>query len=164
MRALSLIAVFTVGLAMTGCSSSGSGPNADAYVGSWTFQSGTIVPMCSTIMLGNIDLTGDAVAITKIDGSHVAMVINGGGVMCDVRFTVDGNSAKADSGQTCAISDSGVNAVVNVSSWTLSLSGSQIDMSMSGSTSVTELGITITCAPTSTGTMVRSGSDAAQSG
>ncbi len=160
MRATSLIAVLAAVLTLAGCSSSSSSINADAYVGTWTFQSGTIVPNCSGITLGNVDLTGDAVSISKVDTSHIQMMISGGGVMCDVHFTVDGGTAKADSGQTCALSESGYNAVLNVTTWTLSLSGTDIQMSMSGTASVS----IVSCAPTSTGTMVRSTSDAAQSG
>ncbi len=58
-------------------------------------------------MLSDIDLTGDAVAITKVDATHIAMVVAATGAMCNVRFSVDGNTATADSGQTCAISDAG---------------------------------------------------------
>ena len=160
MRLFSLMALCG-GLVLAGCSSSGgSSITADEYVGTWTFQSGTIVPNCSGITLGNVDLTGDAVTITKVDTTHIQMVVSGGGVMCDVHFTVNGATAKADSGQTCALSESGYNAVLNVTTWNLSLSGSDIQMSMSGTASVS----IVSCAPTSTGTMVRSGSDAAQSG
>jgi hypothetical protein len=160
MRATSLIAVLAAGLAVAACSSSSTPPNPDAYVGTWTFQSGTIVPNCTGITLGTVDLTGDAVTITKVDTSHIQMMISGGGVMCDVHFTVNGNSATADSGQTCALSESGYNAVLNVTTWTLALSAADIQMSMSGTASVS----IVSCVPSSSGTMVRSTSDAAQSG
>ena len=160
MRASLLITLLAAGLIAAGCGSSSSSANAESYVGTWTFQSGTIVPNCSGITLGNVDLTGDAVTITKIDTSHIQMMVSGGGVMCDVHFTVDGSSAKADAGQTCALAESGYTATLQVSTWILALSGSEIQMSMSGTASVS----IVSCAPTSTGTMVRSGSDAAQSG
>jgi hypothetical protein len=161
--------VFLLGLVVAAgaCSSSGgnSGADADAFVGTWTFQSGAITPACSLVMLDPIDMTGDVVTMTKTDANHVTMMISGNGVMCDVAFAVDGKTATAAAGQTCAISASGYNAVVNVSSWTMTLSGSNdIGMSMMGTTSVTAMGFTINCAPTATGTMVRSSSDAAQSG
>ncbi len=150
-------------LAAAGCSSS-SNSNPDSFVGAWAFQSGSIMPNCSLVMLQPVDLTGSDVTITKIDSSHVAMMISGGGATCNVRFAVDGNTAKADSGQTCDIVDNGVMATVAVSSWSLSLASGQIDMSMTGSTSVNYGGFTITCAPSSTGTLVRGGTDAAQGG
>lgn len=164
MRAPLLIAVLTAGLSLAGCSSSGGGSSitADDYAGSWTFQSGNIMPNCSGITLGTVDLTGDAVTITKIDSSHIQLMISGGGVMCDVRFTVNGSTATTESGQTCALSESGYSAVLNVTTWTLMLSASDIQMSMSGTASAA--GGLVTCAPTSTGTMVRSRGDAGQSG
>lgn len=158
-HSLRLVAA-ALALTTAACSSSGSSTNPDSFVGTWSFQWGSIMPMCSGVTLGDIDLTGDTVSITKIDTTHVAMMISGGGVMCDVRFTVDGSKATADSGQTCAISSSGYNAVLDVKSWTMTLAGSTIDMSMSGTASV----LIVSCTPTSTGTMVRSTSDAAQGG
>jgi hypothetical protein len=163
---LNSLRITAVALALAGgCSSSGGGSGgvtADNYVGNWTFQSGSIVPNCSGgISVPTIDLTGDTVAITKVDATHVAAMIGGGGgaaapVMCNVTFTVDGSTAKANSGSTCAINDNGIAATVTVTSWTLTLSGNQIDMSMAGTASVSIL----TCAPTSTGTLTRSSSDA----
>ena len=152
-------AVLVLGLATASCGSSSSS-NPDSFVGAWTFQSGSIVPHCNGIMLGDIDLTGDAVPITKVDATHIAMVVSATGAMCNVRFTVNGNMATADSGQTCALAASGYAATMNVTSWTLSLSNDTITMSMSGTAAVA----IVTCAPTSTGTMVRSTSDAAQGG
>jgi hypothetical protein len=152
-------AVVVLALATASCGSSSSS-NPDSFVGAWTFQSGSIVPNCAGITLSDIDLTGDAVTITKVDSTHVAMVVAATGAMCNVRFTVSGDTATADAGQTCAISDSGYSATLNVSRWTLSMASGTITMSMSGTASVS----IISCAPTSTGTMVRGGSDAAQAG
>ncbi len=157
------IAVTVLVLAAAGCSSS-SNSNPDSFVGTWAFQSGAITPNCSLVTLDPVDLTGSIVNITKIDSSHLAMMISGAGATCNVRFVVDGSTAKVDSGQTCDIVDNGIQATVAVSTWTLSLASSQIDMSMTGSTSVNYGGFTITCTPGSTGTLVRSSSDAAQSG
>ncbi|HVY40775.1 MAG TPA: hypothetical protein VHM31_22705 [Polyangia bacterium] len=152
--------VMVLGLATASCGSSSSS-NPDSFVGSWTFQSGSIHPGCGSIPgITDIDLTGDAVTITKVDSSHIAMVVAATGAMCDVRFAVDGNTATAESGQTCAISDAGYSATLNVTRWTLSMNSGTITMSMSGTATVS----IIMCAPTSTGTMVRGGSDAAQGG
>jgi hypothetical protein len=152
-------AVLVLALATASCGSSSSA-NPDAFVGAWTFQSGSIVPNCSGITLSDIDLTGDAVSITKVDSTHVAMVVAATGAMCNVRFTVNGDAATADAGQTCAITDGAYSATLNVTKWTLSMASGTISMSMSGTASVS----IISCAPTSTGTMVPGGSDAAQGG
>ncbi len=163
MRASAIVclrrAVLVLALAVASCGSSSSS-NPDAFVGNWTFQSGSIVPNCTGIMLGDINLTGDAVPITKVDATHIAMMVSATGAMCNVRFTVNGNTATADSGQTCAMMDGVYAATMSVTSWTLSLSNDTITMSMSGTAAVA----IVTCAPTSTGTLVRGGSDAAQGG
>lgn len=150
-------------LAAAGCGSSSSTAATDSFVGTWSFQSGDIVPTCP-VMIANVDLTGDVVTITKIDSSHVSMMITGTGVMCDVRFTVSDTIAKADANQTCAITASGQSAVVAVQSWTLTPATSSLSMTMSGSTTVSALGVSLTCMPTATGIMVRSSADAATAG
>ncbi|MFL5308326.1 MAG: hypothetical protein ACJ8F1_24155 [Polyangia bacterium] len=152
-------AVLVLGLATASCGSSSSS-NPDSFVGQWTYQSGSIVPNCSGITVGDIDLTGDAVSITKVDSTHIAMVVAATGAMCNVRFAVDGNTATADTNQTCAISDGTYNATLHVTSWTLLMDSGTITMSMKGTAAVS----IISCAPTSTGTMVRSTADAAPGG
>ena len=160
MRASLLKLVALCALA-AGCGSSSgpSGPNADSYAGTWTFQSGSIMPGCpSGLNVSDIDLTGQPVTLTKVDSTHIAMVIAGTAVMCDVNFTVNGSVASAAAGQTCAIQANGQSAVVTISSWTLTLasSGTQLDMSMNGSATV----VIVTCNPTSTGTLTKSSADA----
>ncbi|HVV17006.1 MAG TPA: hypothetical protein VHH90_07365 [Polyangia bacterium] len=156
------LAVAVLALSMAGCGSS-SNANADAFVGTWAFQSGSIMPMCP-VAVADLDLTADVVTIAKVDSSHVLLSIAATGVTCDVRFAVDGTTATAESNQTCSIVASGQSAVVNVTSWTLVQSGMSINMSMKGTSSVSASGFTLTCTPTSTGIMVRGSSDAAQGG
>ncbi|MES1166136.1 MAG: hypothetical protein ABUR63_10275, partial [Verrucomicrobiota bacterium] len=136
-------AVLVLALATVSCGSSSSS-NPDSFVGQWTFQSGSIVPNCSGLTVSDIDLTGDAVTITKVDSSHIAMVVAATGAMCNVRFTVNGSTATADIGQTCMISASGNSATLHVTSWTLSMAAGMITMSMNGVAAVS----IITCAPT----------------
>jgi hypothetical protein len=155
---LKLLAVLALA---AGCSSSSSpsGPNADSYVGTWTYQSGSIVPNCpSGLNVSNIDLTGQTMTVTKVDSTHVAVMIAATDVMCDVNFTVNGATATANPGQTCAIQANGQSANVSITTWTLTLasSGTQLSTSMSGTATV----LIVTCTPTSTGTLTKSGSDA----
>lgn len=164
MRASWLISIPALALLLSaGCgSSSSSGPNADSFVGMWTFGVGSIDPQCSGIAAGAIDLTGDMVDITKTDSTHIAVSIGGGmtgaPVMCDVNFTVNGYTATAAAGQTCAINDSGTTATVQITSWTMILSPAlnSISMDMMGTANV----VIVSCTPTSTGTLERSGTDA----
>ena len=152
---LNLVALLALAAGCSSSPSNPSGPTADSYVGTWTFQSGSIMPGCpASLNVPNIDLTGQPMTITKVDSTHVAVMIAGSEVMCDVHFTVDGATATVAPGQTCAIQANGQSAVVNVSTWTLTLSpsGTGLDMSMAGSATV----VIVTCNPTSTGTLTKS--------
>ncbi len=156
---LKLVVLFALAAGCGSSSTTPSGPNADSYAGTWTFQSGSIVPGCpSGLNVSTIDLTGQPVTLTKVDSTHIAMVIDGTEVMCNVNFTVNGSTASAAPGQTCAIQADNQSATVTISSWTLTLasSGTQLDMSMSGSATV----VIVTCNPTSSGTLIKSGTDA----
>jgi hypothetical protein len=144
-----------------GCSSNndvtGTSNPAAAFAGSWTFGSGSIQPVCSGITITPFDLTGDTMTITRVDDTHVATMLMGNGVMCDVSFTVSGTTATAVSGQTCAVT---VNAgtlgnipvTINITSWTMNVSGNSLTIAMNGT--ATAAGV-LTCAPTADGMATR---------
>ena len=149
-------------LFLFGCGSSSiSGDPAAAFAGAWTFGSGSIQPMCNLAGITPFDLTGDTLNVTRVDATHVATMLTGTGVMCDVNFTVTGSTATATSGQTCVVSapvtiggvQMNIAVTINISAWTLNVSGDTLTMSMSGSASA-EGGL-LTCTPTADGTATR---------
>ena len=148
-----------LGIWALGCSSSadvGSDPAA-AFAGSWTFSTGMIDPMCSGgLSLTPFDLTGDTLTITRGTSTQVMTMLTGTGFMCDVTFNVSGTTATAEANQTCAftVAVGGTSTVVTVdiSSWTLTVSGDNLTMSMTGSASIPPL---FTCAPSGMGTATR---------
>ena len=143
---------------LLGCGSSGGnggGNPADAFVGGWTFDAGSIMPMCSGVNIGAIDLTGVGVALTKVDATHVQLVSTTG-IMCDVTFTASGSTATVAANQSCTLTVQGTVVTINITSWTLMLSGDTIDSSMAGTATIS----IVSCAPTSTGTLTRPASDA----
>ena len=142
-------------LFLFGCGSSSiTGDPAANFAGTWTFGSGSIQPMCTPDVSGisPVDLTGDILSIVRVDPTHVSTSLTGSGVMCDVNFTVTGTTATAVSGQTCVVTASNVTVTVDISAWTLTVSGDMLSMAMNGT--ATAAGI-LSCTPTANGMATR---------
>jgi hypothetical protein len=157
-RRLGGFGVIVFGLSL-GCSSStpsGGGDPAAAFAGNWTFQSGSVMPMCSGITIPDVNLTGDPVTITRDDATHIHLVTTNG-ITCNVALTVSGTTATVAANQTCTIVAPAPigTATVNITSWTLTLSGNTIATSMNGTAAVS----VISCTPTSSGTLSRNATD-----
>jgi hypothetical protein len=147
-------------LLMLGCSSNSVSTNNNptaAFTGSWTFGSGSIQPVCSGITISPFNLTGDTMTITKVDDTHVATMLTGTGVMCDVNFTVSGTTATAESGQSCLVTVNAgtlgtVPVTINIQTWTLNVSGNSLTIAMTGTATAAGL---LSCAPTADGMATR---------
>jgi hypothetical protein len=154
-----------LGFLALGCGSSGSGGGssdpAAAFAGTWTFGSGSIQPMCN-LNIPAFDLTGDTMKVTSTDATHVATMLTGSGVMCDVNFTVNGDTATAEANQTCVVTTTitllgtpmSLAVNIDINTWTLSVSGDMLTIAMTGSASA-EQGA-VNCSPTADGTATRS--------
>jgi hypothetical protein len=147
-------------LLVLGCGSSsinggGGGDPAAAVAGSWTFTSGSIQPMCN-LTIAAVDLTGDTMTIVRVDSTHVTTSLMGNGLMCNVNFTVSGTTATATAGQTCVVTvpvgTTSTAVVIDISSWTLTISGDTLTNAMAGT--ATAAGI-LTCTPTADGMATR---------
>ncbi len=125
---------------VAGCSSG----NADAFVGEWMYT-GTIAANCSLITIPDLPLDGATVSIVSSDDEHLQVVVD---TTCMVKFTVDGNRATADAGQTCdlEIPSAGVQSI-DITSWTLSLADGVITSQFAGVLAV--------CLPSGTGTLTK---------
>ena len=156
-----------LGILLVGCSSSGggSGDQTAPFIGTWTYTSGSIVPMCSLgsspLTISNFDLTGDTMTVTKLSNTEVGTMLMGTGVMCDVKFTVSGTTATAEAGQSCVVTvplnlgtgTMNIAVTIDISTWTLMVSGDTLTIAMTGSATA-ESGL-VTCAPTASGTATR---------
>jgi hypothetical protein len=162
--------VLAATLLLLSCSSGGTGPDsADAFVGSWTFDSGSISPMCA-VSLPAIELTGGNMTIGKIDSTHISAIVVANGIMCIGQFVINGttegiggsvSTATGKNEQTCTATDEDMSLTVSVTSWVLTLSSSKIStigmsISMQGTvgTSMTS------CSPTAAGTLSHASFDA----
>jgi hypothetical protein len=144
-------------LFLFGCGSSSiAGDPAANFAGNWTFGSGSIEPMCNLSGISPVDLTGDTLNIIRVDPTHVSTMLTGTGVMCNVNFTVTGTVATAVSGQTCSVivpvATTNTTVLIQISSWTLNLSGDTLSISMNGT--ATAAGI-LSCTPSATGSATR---------
>ena len=149
-------------LFLFGCGSSSiTGDPAANFAGSWTFASGSIQPMCNIAGIPAVDLTGDTMTVTRVDPTHVSTTLTGTDVMCNVNFTVTGTTATAVSGQTCVVTVSSVAVTVDISAWTLTVSGDMLSMAMNGT--ATAAGI-LSCTPTANGMATRASDDGGTGG
>jgi hypothetical protein len=145
---------------LLGCGSSGGGSgNGSAFVGTWTYSSGsTLTPSNCTVLgttIPQLDLTGDAVTITA--GASASQIEFVQGTACTIKFTVSGTTATATSGQSCTLQVSGISAVLNVSSWTLTLSGDKLTAGFSGSAPIGGA----SCTASGSGSLAKNTPDAA---
>ena len=150
------------GLLLLGCGSSGGGGgNGAPFVGMWKYSSGTVTPMNCSILgtpIPALDLAGDTVTISMgTDSSHLQFVE---GMACTINFSVSGSIATASAAQMCTIPVMGVNAVINVSAWTLTLTGDTISTNFSGSAPIGGAN----CTASGSGTLQRNSTDGAAGG
>lgn len=148
-------------LLLLGCGSSSiTGDPAAAFAGNWTFGSGSIDATCN-VTIPSFDLTGDTLTITRVDSTHVKTSLQGNGLSCDVNFTVTGSTATAPGGQTCAVtttvSGTTVTAVIQISAWSLVVSGETLSNSMSGT--ATAAGGLVSCSTVTADGMATRASD-----
>lgn len=112
-----------------GCSSDG-GDDAAKFAGTWTFDSGMVMPMCALLPLADFSLVGLEVIITATDKSHLAVTAGNAG--CAVNFTVSGATATASPGQACTLEVAGGPRMIGVTSWTMTIAGDIIQTQLTG--------------------------------
>ena len=144
-------------LFLFGCGSSSiAGDPAANFAGNWTFGSGSIQPMCNISGISPVDLSGDTLTIIRVDSTHVSTSLTGSGLMCNVNFTVTGTTATAARGSSCVVTVpvSGTSITVNIviTSWTLTVSGDSLAMSMNGTAAAPPL---LSCTLTADGSATR---------
>lgn len=167
--AIARVCGLALGVLLAGCGSSGTsgGDPTAPFVGTWTYSSGSIQPNCNISGIPAFDLTGDTMTVTKGTGNTVSTTLKGSDVMCNINFTVSGDVATAVAGQTCAVmANAGalgtIAVVIDISTWTLTVSGNMLSMAMTGTASAE--GGTLTCNPTASGSATKAASDGGAGG
>jgi hypothetical protein len=135
-----------------GCGASTS--PADAFVGTWTFDSGVINMDCTYGVGPQIQLIGSTMTIAKIDATDVAATFAVAAASCDVDFTVSGRTATVQAGQTCAISDGVISGTVEINSGSLFFSSGHLVLGLLGDFSISQYSGTYfpVCTPGVSGT------------
>jgi len=111
-------------LMLSGCP---SGPDQTAsFVGTWAVTSGKSISTCpgSQPVERDLSTAGEMLTITGA-GSQQLLVNVSPGAACPTRFSVAGDLASADSGQSC----SGAGVTSNILDSTLTLSGGMLSVS-----------------------------------
>lgn len=143
---------------LLGCGSSSGGGNGAPFIGSWTYATGSTLTPSNCTVLGQtippLDLSGETISITA--GASASQIEFVEGTACTIKFTVSGTTATATSDQSCTLPVSGISAVLNVSSWTLMLSGDTLTAGFSGSAPIGG----ISCTASGTGTLAKNTPDA----
>jgi hypothetical protein len=135
-------------LAVTPSCGGGGGDQTVKFLGTWTFSSGQLTPMCALITTP-FSLTGLPVVFTKVDDSTISLGI---GAACTVKFKVAGGKATVEPKQTCTLDVGALGPqTVAIDKWTLSLSGDQIDNDIAGSILI--------CTASGTAVLMRGGFD-----
>ena len=164
-RSIGMAGIAVALLAFSACGGNNSlgsgGTPADAFVGDWSFMSGSIMPGCpASLGVGDISLQGNTATITKVDASHIQLLVATADVMCNVAFSVSGSTATIEAAQSCMINADNQSATVAITTWTLMSSSGDLNMSMSGTATV----LIVSCTPTATGTLVKATADGAAGG
>jgi hypothetical protein len=130
-----------------------SGDQTTKFAGAWTFQSGSLTPMCGAgFTVPPFALTGLTMTLTKVDDSTVEVVVGSAG--CTLTFKVAGDVATANPGQTCKLDVPALGGpqTISVTSWTLKRVNDQLTTDISAAVLV--------CTATGSGVLVPATSDA----
>jgi hypothetical protein len=106
-------------LAAGSCSSSGS--NNDKFMGTWTFDTGSITGTNCT-GLSTVSLQGETLTLTKGTMSDLSSTLMSSFGTCTLNLNVMGTVASATAGQTCIFTVAalgGLQVTFGVDSWTV---------------------------------------------
>ena len=114
------VLLLACGLLAGACSTSTS--STDKFVGTWTFDSGTITPTnCQG--LGPISLVGETLTLAKGTGSDLVSTLQSSFGTCTLNLTVSGNVADANAGQSCMfnvpVGGTTLTFTFNITSWSV---------------------------------------------
>jgi hypothetical protein len=136
--------------ALAGCGG-GASLQTESFVGTWSFESGMLTPVCPGLATAPFSLVGLSVTLTQIDSSTLSLEAGTAG--CTVTFKVSGGKATAPKDQSCTLETGSAlgQQIIGIDSWTLTLSGAQITSETSGSVAI--------CTAAGSGVLVRATPD-----
>ncbi len=159
-RAGRFLAPFVAVACLWAASCSSSTNNNDKFMGTWTFDSGSITgtPGCMGV---NVDLTGETLTLIKGTTSDLVSTLQSAFGTCTLSLDVSGNVASAVAGQSCMFTSSGLALKFDVSSWTVTTANGA---SMTTAATATGEGIAASCTLTLSGAGTKHAADAGTGG
>ena len=150
--------MIVIGLAAGSCSTSSSGN--DKFIGTWTFDTGTITPTnCQGIT--PISLVGETLMLAKGTSSDLVSTLQSSFGTCTLNLTVSGTVASADAGQSCMftvpVAGTPLSFTFNVSSWTVTTTDG---VAMTTSAAAAGTGLATGCTISLTGAATKHAADA----
>jgi hypothetical protein len=147
------VLLLACGLLAGACSTSTN--SADKFVGTWTFDSGTVTPTnCQG--LGPVSLVGETLTLAKGTGSDLMSTFQSSFGTCALNLTVSGNAADADAGQTCMfnvpVAGTTLTFTFNVTSWTVTTTNG---MAMTTNATAAGTGLAAGCSIALTGSATK---------
>jgi hypothetical protein len=125
---------------VSGCSGGGDEPvtgtsttssPADAFAGSWTFDSGAINLNCSIGASSQINLTG-TMTVTKVDDTDVSATFAVPSATCNIGFSVTGATAAISANQTCTVFNGGTPEIFTITTGTLFFNSHHLVLQLAG--------------------------------
>lgn len=158
---LGVVAFLAACLSVGSCSSSTN--NNDKFMGTWTFDSGSISGTGCT-GLQTVDLTGETLTLMKGTMSDLVSTLQSSFGTCTLNLDVGGNVASAVAGQSCAFTVAALNGLqvmFTVSSWTVTTANG---MSMTTAATAMGQGLAAGCTLSLSGAATKHAADAGTGG
>ena len=145
------------------CSSSGAA--TDKFMGTWTFDSGTITGTTACMLPNPVDLKGETLTLVKGMTSDLVSTLQSAFGTCTLNLDVSGSVASAVAGQSCAFTvTTGLGPIMvtfSVSSWTVTTTDG---MSMTTAATAIGQGLASSCTLTLSGAGTKHSGDAGAGG
>jgi hypothetical protein len=150
--------------AFIGCSSSANTPT-DKFVGTWTFDSGMIMPDSGCLGVPASSLTGQTLTLTKGTTSDLVSTLQSSFGTCSLQLTVMDAVASANPGQSCMftvpVAGNQLMVTFDVTSWTVTSSNGTM---MTTNAAATGTGLAAGCMITLSGAATKHATDASAGG
>lgn len=135
-----------------GGSGGGDGINAEAFIGTWRYQTGSVVTTCPGSPEVSVATTGGIESISRGTRADLALPLDG----CSLHLDVSGNVAQAIAPATCTVETSVATVTVTINTYSLTLNDNDtLTEVASGTTRVASGAQTINCSAAISGLLER---------
>jgi hypothetical protein len=148
----------------SGCSSSATTPS-DKFIGTWTFDSGSVMPNSGCFGISESSLVGETLTLAKGTSADLQSTLQTQFGTCPLQLTVMDSVASANPGQTCMftvpVGGQQVTVTFDITTWTVTSSNGT---TMTTAAAATGTGIAASCMISLTGSATKHAADASAGG